>query len=78
MASVSLEYFSDNKRHLICVPFSIDNLHQMARELNINECWFHSGRFPHYDIPKKRISEIQKKTTVISSRELLMIIKRGI
>ena len=31
----SLEYLTDGARHLICQPYSIENLHEMARQLNI-------------------------------------------
>jgi hypothetical protein len=49
-----MKYYCDNMRHLVCVPYSIDNLHKMAKELNINRCWFHANAsYPHYDIPKK-------------------------
>jgi hypothetical protein len=51
-------YYCDNKRHLVCKPYSIVNLHKMAEDLKIKKCWFHNT---HYDIPKKRIQEIQKK-----------------
>lgn len=70
-----MEFFCDNKRHLVCKPYSIENLHLMAQILLINRCWFHSGKFPHYDIPKKRIVEIQSKCTIISSKQILKIIK---
>jgi len=30
----------------------------MAKELGIERCWFHKN---HYDIPKRRIEEIQAK-----------------
>lgn len=70
-----MQYYSDNMRHLICVPYSIENLHKMAEDLGIKRCWFHNHRFAHYDIPKKRIAEIQAKTTVITPIELLNIIK---
>ncbi len=70
-----MEYFCDRARHLICLPYSIEGLHQMAQELNIDKCWYHAGRFPHYDIPKKRIKEITNRCTLISSRELLTLIK---
>jgi len=70
-----MTYYSDNSRHLICVPYSKENLHKMAKELNIKRCWYHGGRFPHYDIPKRRIKEIQAKTTVVKPRELLKKIK---
>lgn len=70
-----MEFYCDNKRHLVCKPYSIENLHLMGKILLIDKCWFHSGKFPHYDIPKKRIVEIQSKCTKISSKEILKIIK---
>lgn len=70
----NLIYLTDNLRHLICEPYSVKNLHQMAKELKINRCWFHSGLYPHYDIPKKRIKEITDKCHLIKSKELLKII----
>jgi len=71
-----MKYLCDNSRHLICLPYSIQNLHKMGEELNIKKCWFHNDKFPHYDIPKKRISEITSKCEIISSKELLLIIKK--
>jgi len=72
-----MQYFCDNKRHLVCVPFSIENLHLMADRLNIKRCWFHGKNKPHYDIPKHRIEEIKSQCTVVSTREILRIIKNG-
>jgi hypothetical protein len=68
-------YYTDGARHLICVPYSIPNLHTMADRLNIKRCWFHGGRFPHYDIPKRRIVEIEAECEKISPRQLLSFIK---
>lgn len=68
-----LFYITDGKRHLICVPYSIENLHQMANELGIKRCWYHGGRIPHYDIPKKRINEITEKCQVVSTKDLIKI-----
>lgn len=68
-----MEYFCDNSRHLVCKPYSIINLHLMARDLNIKRCWFHKD---HYDIPLKRIDEIKKRCTVIGSKQILEIIGR--
>ena len=68
-------YYTDRARHLICVPYSIPNLHRMAEALNIKRCWYHAGRFPHYDIPKRRIAEIETQCTIIPSRELLRMIQ---
>jgi hypothetical protein len=65
-------YFCDGKRHLICHPYSIENLHRMAADLKIKRCWFHKD---HYDIPKKRVAEITEKCIVLSTREILKIIR---
>lgn len=66
-----MEYYSDSMRHLVCKPYSIENLHKMAEDLNIKRCWFHKN---HYDIPKRRIGEITAKTRVVSPKEIWMII----
>jgi len=69
-------FYCDNKRHLICAPYSVENLHRMAEILGIKRCWFHnSPTNAHYDIPKRRIAEIQAKCKVITDRELLALIK---
>ena len=67
-----MEYYCDNSRHLVCKPYSISNLHEMASELKINKCWFHKN---HYDLPKRRIDEITKKCIIVTSREIVKIIK---
>jgi FMN phosphatase YigB (HAD superfamily) len=69
---MKLTYYTDGKRHLICKPYSIENLHLMAEELGIKRCWFHKN---HYDIPKRRIEEIESKCIKVSSRELLGIMR---
>ena len=49
----------------------------MAKDLNIDKAWFHNKKgYEHYDIPKMRIEEIQSKCNIISSKELLTIIKQ--
>lgn len=73
--SVDLKYYSDDSRHLICVPYTRENLMVMMKDLNINPCWLHRSTFLHVDIPKRRIAEIQARTTVISGRELVTMIK---
>lgn len=64
-------FYCDDKRHLVCKPYSIDNLHIMAQNLNIKRCWFHKN---HYDIPKRRILEITNKCILVSSKEIVNII----
>lgn len=69
-----MKYYCDTKRHLVCIPYSIENLHKMAKDLNIKRCWFHKN---HYDIPKRRISEVTNKCLIISTIDVVRII-RGI
>jgi hypothetical protein len=52
----------------------VENLHEMARILNIKRCWYHGGDKPHYDIPKRRIQEIMEKCEVVSSQTIFLII----
>lgn len=70
-----MKYYCDDQRHLVCIPYSIENLHKMAEDLNINRCWFHKN---HYDIPKRRIKEIQEKCIIVNSRDIVKIIKEEI
>jgi hypothetical protein len=73
-----LQYICDRKRHLICKPYSIENLHRMANELNISRDWFHEGKdgLSHYDMPVRRIEEITRKCKVVSSGEIVRIIRK--
>ena len=66
-----MKYVTDKKRHLVCVPYSIENLHKMAEDLGIHRCWFHKD---HYDIPKKRIKEIEDLCEIVSSKDIVNII----
>ena len=68
-----MRYLIDGKRHLICEPYSIENLHKMAEDLGINRCWFHKGNIPHYDIPKRRMDEIASKCEIVTSKDIVKI-----
>lgn len=74
-----LTYYCDGpKRHLVCIPYSVVNLHRMALDLGLPRAWFHSGDKAHYDLPKTRIEEISAKCVLVNSRIILTIIKTGI
>ena len=73
--NIQMKYYCDNQRHLVCHPYSVENLHLMASDLDIKRHWFHGGKNPHYDIPKRRIREIQSKCEIVSPSEILNIIK---
>lgn len=68
----TLTYLCDTRRHLICIPYSIENLHRMAEDLGIKRCWFHKN---HYDIPMRRGKDIMARCQLVSSREIFLIIK---
>ena len=70
-----MRYLTDGKRHLICKPYSIENLHRMAQDLGIDRCWFHRD---HYDIPKRRIEEIEAKCEMITSKDIVRIIRASL
>lgn len=64
-----MRYLTDGKRHLICDPYSVEHLHAMAADLDISRCWYHAGDKPHYDIPKRRVEEIEAKCTIVSAKD---------
>lgn len=66
-------FVSDRKRHLVCLPYSLENLHLMAERLGIDSCWFHSKPYPHYDIPKRRIQEIEAICKIVSPKVIVKI-----
>jgi len=70
-----MRYFCDDQRHLICDPYTIANLHAMAENLDIKRCWFHRGKFPHYDIPQRRIEEIKAKCEVVTPAKIVEMIR---
>lgn len=73
-----MKYYCDNQRHLVCVPYSIENLHKMAEDLGIKRGWFHNKKGKeHYDIPKRRIKEIMGKCTVVNPMKILDIINES-
>jgi hypothetical protein len=72
-----VEYLCDIKRHLICLPYSVANLHAMAADLGLKRGWFHNKpRRYHYDIPLGRKLEIEARCRLLPTRELLAIMTR--
>lgn len=65
-------YLTDGKRHLICIPYSIENLHKMAEDLEIGRHWFHRS---HYDIPKNRQKEIEDRALMTNTRDIVKVVR---
>lgn len=70
-----MEYITDGHRHLVCLPYSIENLHRMAQDLGIKRCWFHKN---HYDIPVRMVKKIEEQCTMVDSKTIVKIINGSI
>lgn len=73
-------WLADGRRHLICWPYGLPELHAMAEALGIGRRWFHpgrDGRHPHYDIPREREAEILARCTLVRPRDILWVIRGG-
>jgi len=67
-----MTFYCDKLRHMVCVPYSIENLHVMAQKLGIKRHWFHVD---HYDMPKLRVEELKEQCVVVHPFVILNIIK---
>lgn len=68
----------DAQRHLVCEPYSVDNLHRMAEELGIGRHWYHaSAKYPHYDVPKREWGRYAEdpRVNVVSPRVILEVVR---
>lgn len=45
----------------------------MALTLEIKKCWFHNNPYPHYDIPKRRLKEIEAQCIIVSPKDIIKI-----
>jgi FMN phosphatase YigB (HAD superfamily) len=70
-----LDIVYDRLRHLACIPYSLENLHEAAKQVGINRCWFDRD---HYDIPQKCIERIKQRSDCreIRPREMLKIVRK--
>jgi hypothetical protein len=69
-----ITYVTD-KKHLICVPYSIENLHKMAEKFGIGKSLF---KINHYSLSKfneSAIERISKKCRIISTSNIIEVIR---
>lgn len=70
----------DRQRHMVCVPYSVKNLHLMARALGIKIGWYHVKPYPHYDLPKLfKFTDEQLETfvvTLVSPKDIVRVCKK--
>lgn len=67
-------FVNDTKGNLICVPYSIENLHKMAAELGIKRKYFKKN---HYKITNAKIwDKIKDKNRILETDLIGDIIRR--
>ena len=59
--SNELTVYYDDKRHMVCRPYTVENLHKAAAALGLKRCWYHSSPYPHYDLPKTWVADFGLK-----------------
>ena len=74
-----MKYFCDKSRHVVCLPLTTENLHKMAKDLEIKKLWYHKSKtgLKHYDIPKYMIETVTAKCEIVTTREIIKIIRNG-
>ena len=73
MDNLRMTYYCDSVRwHLICIPYSIANLHAMADDLGIHRCHFHRKN------PRMRIAEISARCVILPrERDIVNLIRES-
>ena len=67
-----LLYLTDGHRNVICVPYSIENLHKMADDLGIKRSWFKED---HYEIPDSYYPQFEDKCERVTTPTLFKTVK---
>lgn len=65
----------DRFRHVVCSPYSENNLHATAERLGIGRHWFHRGSRPHYDSPKRMHGALISALGATDPREIVRVIR---
>ena len=63
------------------VADSVEELHQAARDMCINRCWFDANKkHPHYDCKNNNKTKVlnNKDVMIVSSRFIVNLFKKGI
>ena len=69
-----MKYYCDESRHVVCVPYSIENLHIMGKKLKLKRHWYHKskGGLGHYDMPYSYIKFLLDTITGINFNTVLV------
>ena len=69
-----LLYLTDGRKNVICIPYSIENLHKMADDLGMKKKYFKKD---HYEIPDDMVSEVEDKCDVVTTTTLFKTARNG-
>lgn len=70
-------YYSTSAHQLVCTPYSVENLHKMAKDLKLSRRNFDRDKHgAQYIIPRRRYKEISAKT-LETTPNVVRAIKKG-
>lgn len=56
--------------HLVSTA-GLQDLHDFAASVGIKRCWFHPGRHPHYDLPRRMRGQPLAGAITVTSKEIV-------
>ena len=68
-----LLFLTDGRKNLICVPYSVENLHSMAHDLGIPTRYFDRDK---YKIPDVIRDDVEEKCEMVSSQTIFRTIHK--
>lgn len=67
-----LIYITDGVGNVICLPYSVENLHKMADDLGIAKRWYRDG---HYKVPKEIADDLEEKCDKVTTTTLFRTVR---
>lgn len=67
-----LIYITDGVGNVICLPYSVENLHKMADDLGIAKRWYRNG---HYNVPKEIADGLEEKCDKVTTTTLFRTVR---
>lgn len=61
--------------HVVSSDGDPKTLKKLMRENGIKDCWYHAGKYPHYDLPKRMRNKSWPFLFAVSSKTIIEIVK---
>lgn len=71
---LAIRYLCDEAGHLICTPYTTENLHVAARHLTLGPLFYKTEPYPHYAVPWMRIEDVRAKCDAVEEAAILAIV----